>query len=306
MKLYVSIVDTKAHYSDGQFRALIETWAFATRSPVRGTFANCSALARRVGQEHVDFLIEQGDLIADPDGSLTVYRWGEYQAGVLSTDRKKPAGDGGDPVGSSGTVPDQFESSSLVRARDAGLLSTLYEEDTNEEEVSPAGAREAIPTGFDGADPFDAFYLTTNEYPNSPKLKRWIVDVASKGPSPRDFGVVFHAEFAANGRDMKAAMKSTEAKLSKMADRAASAKAKEPPKLNALQSEIKRAMLARDAAIAAGELPGPTNGTNGHRPLAGAVAGVVASLQGAPATGLSLTVDGGSDRESTAVPPRGG
>lgn len=113
LKLYVSVIDTKAHYSDAAFRALIETWAFAVRQPTRGQFVNRSALDRRVGRENVDYLIDQGDLEVADDGSVSLHRWDEYQSGVLSTGR------GAQRVDSSGTVPEQFESSSPLLSKES-------------------------------------------------------------------------------------------------------------------------------------------------------------------------------------------
>ncbi len=132
MKVYVSVLDTKAHYSDAQFRALVELWALAVRQPVRGRFTNRSALDRRLGAENVSYLIEQGDLDVLDDGSVIPHRWDEYQSGVLSTGR------GEQPVDSSGTVPEPLANGSLTRgragSRDAPLDSRIS---TSQREISP-------------------------------------------------------------------------------------------------------------------------------------------------------------------------
>jgi hypothetical protein len=275
MKVYVSCLDTKAHYSDEQFRALIETWMHAVRQPVRGLFPNRSALDRKVGRANVDFLIEQGDVELRDDGSVIPHRWDEYQSGVLSTGR------GASPVESSPTVREQFPNGSLTYARDAGLPSTLSSssETTNEEETTAVDARE---NAFDSDDPIDAFYLVTAQFPpEGGKLRSWISDVASKGPSRRDFGIVLRDEWAKNGMKVPDTLRATEARLSKMGERARQAEGAERRR-RANRSVFETPFMREFREAVAANYDKPQNG-NGLT----AVGDVVASLNGGQ--GLPLT-----------------
>lgn len=240
LKLYVTALDTKAHYTDSQFRALVETWMHALRQPVRGQFANRSALDRKVGSDNVDFLLRQGDLELLANSSVIVHKWTEYQAGVLSTERGSRSNvNGSDPVeNSSATAPEQFANSSLTRARDAGLSSTLYEEETTVDGNERIDAR-------DPNDPLDVFYEVTNDFPNAPKLKRWIADVASRGPHPRDFRVVFTKAWVETGYKVPDALKLTGDRLSSMSHRAEQAEAKKPKPVDPLLEAQRAAYEAR-------------------------------------------------------------
>ena len=78
MKLYADIVDRKAHYSDAQFRTLIEIYALAMRTG--GHLPTRRALSAREGKENIDFLFEEGDLEETAEGPCSVHGWGTYQA----------------------------------------------------------------------------------------------------------------------------------------------------------------------------------------------------------------------------------
>lgn len=297
VKVYVSVLDTKAHYSDAQFRALVEVWTHSVRQTVRGQFANRSVLDRWVGREVVDFLISQGDLDVLHDGVVRAHRWGEYQSGVLSTGRGELL------PNSSGTVPEQSENSSLTRARDA--LYTLPSKVVTTEDEGRSESREG---DFDENDPLEGFYLVTNRYPTAPNLKRWIRDVASTGPSALDFYVTLKAEFPKAHGDVSEALMATKAKLGQMADRAAASKRSEPKKIDPLREQMKAAIIERygpepdevaeDAtpeAIAAGRAA--------FEALRASSESLVRSVPNGPArkAGPTLTVDEGSDRESAAA-----
>lgn len=74
----------KAHYTDGQFRAYIETLTLALSQKQRGWFlpAQLKALLGVRGK-HLGFLIAQGDVI-ERDGLLYVDGWNEWQEGDLT------------------------------------------------------------------------------------------------------------------------------------------------------------------------------------------------------------------------------
>jgi hypothetical protein len=258
LKVYVSALDTKAHYTDGQFRALIEVWMLAVRQPTRGLFPNRSTLDRRVGAESVDFLLSAGDIELLGNSSVAVHKWADYQSGVLSTERgSRSEGDGGEHVDNrSRTAPEQFVSSSLTRAGDA--LSLLPSKKTTEdEERIESGTRASM------TDPIDAFYLTTGRFP-SERQKAWIRNVAEKGPHLRDFGVVFAVEWRESGFDVKKALDATEGKLGQMLHRAEQAARQRKPSssidADPLLSEIKAAMTERYGAPETVVLPSPKSG----------------------------------------------
>jgi hypothetical protein len=83
MKLYADVVERKAHYTDRQFRALIEVFAMAQRSPTWGCLPPRPALEAKIGKATTAFLFAEGDLIEDTDNgvtTVTVAGWSHYQA----------------------------------------------------------------------------------------------------------------------------------------------------------------------------------------------------------------------------------
>ena len=321
MKLYVSALDTKAHYTDRQFRALIETWMMAVRQPVRGVFPNSSGLARRVGADEVDFMIEQGDLIVAPDGSVSVNRWSDYQSGVLSTERTRTHKAGGEPVdNSSGTVPEHVGNTPLVRARDAlSPLPSREDVDTTNEEERPSAS--------DDRDAADRFYELTLIRPWGKRSGSWLGELQEQHGLVNVTAAleVEHRENP-NGRDL---LSRVAARLERQAERVAKAKRSEPKPVDPVQAQLREALEARDRgeapppdpvadpeAVAAGRaawaalrstLPGrhETNGHGRRKGLVEPVGAVLGSVSGVPATGLSLTAGRGSETESAAVAPSG-
>jgi len=90
MKAYLRISplldEHKAHYTDGQFRAFLHVITKASRQEPRGRFGSVVKLRALLGRlaRHVPFLVEQGDLAAQPDGTLYVAGWDEWQEGDLT------------------------------------------------------------------------------------------------------------------------------------------------------------------------------------------------------------------------------
>lgn len=83
MKLYADVVERKAHYNDRQFRALIEVWVLAQRSPTWGELPSRRALEARLGRATIGFLFDQGDLSEALRNDVTVVvvtGWSHYQA----------------------------------------------------------------------------------------------------------------------------------------------------------------------------------------------------------------------------------
>ncbi len=297
LKLYASIVDSKAHYSDRNFRALIETYVLGVRSiPVRGQFPNRPGLERRIGVEEVAYLIEQGDLDEHPDGTITLHRWDEYQRGVLSTERTRAhRGNTVDkfPNGS-GTVPEQDGNAGSLLSTST---STSARDTTIEEGTTAVDARG---NEFDPWDPIDAFYLTTGQFPpEGGKLRPWITDVASKGPTRQDFGIVFADEWKKNGLKVPETLRATEARLSKMGERARKAEeAEQRRKANRSIFETPMMREYREAVAANYDKPQNGNGTAVKGGPLTAIGDVLGSMQ---RPDRSLTVDRSPEAESAAA-----
>ena len=86
LRLDPGFAERKAHYPDGAFRALVETLCLAEFQPMRGRFRNARylrALLDRAGR-HLPYLLEQGDLVELPDGSLYLDGWDEWQEGDVT------------------------------------------------------------------------------------------------------------------------------------------------------------------------------------------------------------------------------
>jgi hypothetical protein len=75
--------DHKAAYPDGAGFALVLTWCFAAQQHRPGHFRNRRLLAVFLEKraKWVPFLIDHGDIIERPDGTLYVEGWDEWQEG---------------------------------------------------------------------------------------------------------------------------------------------------------------------------------------------------------------------------------
>lgn len=300
---YASSTEDLAHYTDRQFRAWANVFARAVRN--EGELPKLRPLKALEGADEIDFLVSEGMLAVDAEGHVTIPAWSVYQAPVDRTNAARQARyreslrNGGAPV----------DNASPPVSNAVTVTGASYSTSTNVTNTSEDGATEPVAReGFDESDPFDAFYLITLQYPNSPRLKTWIRDTVAAGPSPRDFFVVLKTEFE-KSHDVTVAMKATKAKLAQMTERAERAKAKAPRAADPLQGELKAAMLAKYGDDDYTVEPDPEAGRklqkafgNGNgKGLASVAASLLGSMQGAPARGLSLTADEGSDTESAAV-----
>lgn len=232
-------VNEKTHYTLDQRGAWLTAWCMTGLRPGRDGTVKLKPLRAAIGAEMLDFLISEGDLTATDDPELLTFKnfpWANEpmernRRNVKAyRDRQKEAG--GDQVDSSPSANGKI-------TRDVFSHSHSHRESTNEDGNDGNESRDD--------DPLWIFYSITNDYPNAPKLKRWIVDVAALAPNVRDFGVVFASEWRDSNYDVRAAMKSTAAKLSSMADRAAAAKKREPKPVDPWRAEMKAAMLASGA-----------------------------------------------------------
>ena len=83
MRLDPAIIDRKGSYPDGAFRAYIECLCLAEQQPKRGTVRHSKLLRVLLDKRArwIGYLIDHGDLIGQPDGSLYVDGWDEWQEG---------------------------------------------------------------------------------------------------------------------------------------------------------------------------------------------------------------------------------
>jgi hypothetical protein len=278
MKLYADVIERKAHYTDRQFRALIEVYVAMLRG--RG-LPPAKALRAKIGADEFDFLVSEGDLVT-VDNAVTVYAWDRYQrvdrtnADRQARFRDRKASERGSTVDNAGVT----DSNAVTKVTVPSSTSTsTSSETTNEEETTAVDARG---NEFDSDDPIDAFYLVTAQFPpEGGKLRSWISDVASKGPSRRDFGIVLRDEWAKNGMKVPDTLRATEARLSKMGERARQAEGAERRR-RANRSVFETPFMREFREAVAANYDKPQNG-NGLT----AVGDVVASLNGGQ--GLPLT-----------------
>jgi hypothetical protein len=79
--------ERKSHYSPAQFGAFLKVQLVAGRQSSPGAFRSFKALVGSLPAAYarlVPFLIEQGDLVEQPDGSLYLDGWKEWQEGDLT------------------------------------------------------------------------------------------------------------------------------------------------------------------------------------------------------------------------------
>lgn len=249
-KLYASAVDDTAHYTDRQFRAFIGIFCMAIRD--RGELPKIEPLRALFGAAEVDFLVAQGRLVSDPNGVM-VAGWSTYQAPVDRTAAKRQRDWYARTKSGSARVDNALANGPNGVSLTEVPTSTSTDVDTTDEEERPS-ASDAVSED----DPLDAFYLVTTSYPQSPRLKRWIEEVAGAGPSPRDFFVVFKSEYLTAQGDVRVAMSATKAKLARMTERAIAAREKRPKPLDPVQAQLREALQAREAAERAEVAPEPT------------------------------------------------
>lgn len=317
-RIYFRIGVDKAHYSLEALGAFLKVWAAMGLVTPRGSL-KLRAVVGLIGQPMVDFLVEEGDLIID-GSSVTMHRWDWYQAPLeqskrrVAEHRERHRGETVDNV-------TERNGNVTVRAtlRDVPPSHSPSEElPVNEDAESRARARETA----DADDPLVAFYEITNDFPNAPKLKRWIADVAGRGPHPRDFRVVFTTAWTESGFKVPEALKLAGDRLAAMSHRAEVVERSKPKSVDPLHEQIKAGIEAHYATgngqaapdatpeqIEAGRAAmaalraqwGKESIRSAHRNGATTRIGdVLSSASGVP-QGLSLTVDEGSDRKSTAV-----
>ena len=85
--------ERKAGYTDPQFRAFFRMLCFAARQQPRGRFRNVAQLKGLLGTHarFVQFLIDEGDLVVNGDGTLYVDGWDHWQEGDLTVGARMAA-----------------------------------------------------------------------------------------------------------------------------------------------------------------------------------------------------------------------
>lgn len=97
MKAYLRIDpltdERKAGYTDAQFRAFFRTLCFAARQNPRGRFRGAAQLQGLLGRHarHLAFLVSEGDVVVQPDGSIYVDGWDQWQEGDMTVGARMAA-----------------------------------------------------------------------------------------------------------------------------------------------------------------------------------------------------------------------
>jgi hypothetical protein len=97
--------ERKGHYTPAQFATFLKVQLVAGRQTTRGRFRSLAALKTMLPSayaRHVDFLVAEGDLDIQKDGSIYVDGWDEWQEGDVTVgermrrmrDRRKRKRDG--------------------------------------------------------------------------------------------------------------------------------------------------------------------------------------------------------------------
>jgi hypothetical protein len=329
-KLYASLEEDTAHYSDRQFRALVGIVCRAIRG--RGELPKLRPLQALYGSDEVGFLVDEGRLVAFGDGKVEVVGWATYQAPIDRTnvqrqrafrERQKAVIHGGDngaePLRNGVTVTD-------------AATSTSTSLDSDDEPTKNVATASGYPIPDSDRDALDRYFELTGNRPWDRNVGAWLRELqAAHGDV--NVAAALEVEFREKP-EQRTLVGRVQARLERQADRVRQAKAKEPPKVDPLQAQIRAAMeeryggqaepqidtspeaitaakaaLAelRSAPIRANRLA--TNGAGGANRLAnGAIARVgdlLGSGQGGSAAGeqpgTSLTADESSDRESAAA-----
>ncbi len=85
--------ERKAGYTDAQFRAFFKVLCFAARQNPRGRFRNLTQLRGLLGRHarFLPFLVNEGDVIAQKDGTVYVDGWDHWQEGDLTVGARMAA-----------------------------------------------------------------------------------------------------------------------------------------------------------------------------------------------------------------------
>lgn len=91
MKAYLRvdplIDERKSHYTPAQLGAFVKVLALSSRQAHRGRFRSVKALVGALPAAYgklVPFLVEQGDLVEQPDGSVYLDGYDEWQEGDVT------------------------------------------------------------------------------------------------------------------------------------------------------------------------------------------------------------------------------
>jgi len=252
-KAFADLPERKAHYSDVQFRAFVEVLCAAAASRTPGCFTSLAAVRRIVGGA-VDFLVEQGDLVVEEDGSVTIHRWKVYQRPFDEghAERQRRYRD------SKNDVADDASSGSSHERHNGSSTSTSISKTFSEGDSFPAPAPVHAPArgevvGYpDGdRDALDTYHELSGYRPwgvwSGESLRAAVVDY---GDAVVDAALRFEA-----GRDSKrdTLLKRALAKLARDAERAEQDRVKAPkvvrPKMDEAAYQAGR-QKAHDEAVA--------------------------------------------------------
>jgi hypothetical protein len=90
LRLDPNLVDKKADYPDGAYRAFVDTLCHAEQQQPRGRFRSRKLLAVLLGKRGrwIPYLIEHGDLAETPSGRVYVDGWDEWQEGDVTVSER--------------------------------------------------------------------------------------------------------------------------------------------------------------------------------------------------------------------------
>lgn len=241
MKLYGDVVDRKAHYSDAQFRGLIEAWAWALRGTPRGSLPGRRAVAARLGQDVVDFLFSEGDLAEDGE-AVVIVGWSDYQAPVDRTNavrqerhrqRARIVDNGSNGVTNGVSVTAAATSTSI----------------STENEEKNGGV---YPDGGDDRDALDRYFELTGVRPWGRRPGEWLTELQE---THGVVNVTAALEVEARSGDQKTLLGRVAARLERQAERVAQQAARTAEKARRAPSPEDMAMRAALAATGRYEPP---------------------------------------------------
>lgn len=300
-KLYASLADDAAHFTDRQFRAYVETLCVAIRG--RGELPKLRPLRARMGAAEIDFLVEEGRLSVDEHNAVTVTGWQRYNAPVDRTNATRQA---------------RFRErhAQFVDTVDNGVTVTRVPTSTssnveNDEEKNGASDAPDVarPTDFDA---LDRYHELTGLRPWGGRSGAWLRELQAKHGIPNTIAAL-EVEHRDHPGD-RSLLSNVAARLERQADRVAEAKRKEPKPVDPVQAQMRAALAARERSESGDPPVGdPAAGRRAFGALRGNLgpltpaAAVVSSPQNGSSrrsdpTARVLTAGEGSDTASAARP----
>lgn len=174
-RCFADLPERKAHYNDGQFRAYVELLCATTISRTPGTFPSLASVRRLVG-DVAHFLTEQGDLVVELDGSVTVHGWSKYQRPFDRThadrqaryrERQVAESDGSGDASRDSSSDDETVNRDIHAQRDASrdghIVSSLQRHDVSSISSSTTVEEPTTTTTFSTQSPNGHYPVTDSD-----------------------------------------------------------------------------------------------------------------------------------------------